>query len=295
MISIIIPFYNEAESISRLIEHLNNQLNKLKKEFEIVLINDGSTDNPQSVIHNLNNVKLLNHKKRLGKGEALKTGIENSSGETIVFMDGDLQDDPYDLPEFLKKIQEGNDFVNGIREKRNDNLIVKFYSKIVAWFLKTFLNSPYTDINCGYKVFNRKVLKDFVFYGNNFRFFPLAVFYNGYKVTEINVKNNKRMFGKSKFGPGKLFTGLLDTLTAYFLFKFSEKPLHFFGIAGGVTFFVGFVIALYLTIERLFFGVLLVTRPLLWLGILLIIIGIQVVMTGIIGELIVYQSKKSNS
>lgn len=293
MISIIIPFYNEVESIPVLVEHLNTQLEKLRIEFEIILVNDGSTDNPQSVIRNVNNLKLFNHKKRLGKGEALKTGIENSSGETIVFMDGDLQDDPSDLPEFLEKIRGGNDFINGIREKRNDNLVVKFYSKIVAWFLKTFLNSPYTDINCGYKVFNRKVLKNFIFYGNNFRFFPLAVFYNGYKVTEINVKNNKRMFGRSKFGPGKLFTGLLDTLTAYFLFRFSEKPLHFFGIIGGIIFLIGFLISLYLTIERLFFGVLLVTRPLLWLGILLIIIGIQVVMTGIIGELIAYLSKKN--
>lgn len=294
MISIIIPFYNEAESIPVLVQQLNSQLNKLKKEFEIVLINDSSTDNPQSAIRNLNNIKLFNHKKRLGKGEALKTGLENSSGEVIVFMDGDLQDDPVDLPKFLDKIREGNDFINGIREKRNDNAVVKFYSKIVAWFLKTFLNSPYTDINCGYKVFNRKVLKDFVFYGNNFRFFPLAVFYNGYKVTEINVKNNKRQFGKSKFGPGKLFTGLLDTLTAYFLFKFSEKPLHFFGMIGGLLFTVGFIISLYLAIERLFFGVLLYQRPLLQLGILLIIVGIQVVMTGIIGELIVYLHKRNN-
>ncbi|MEK7096760.1 MAG: glycosyltransferase, partial [Patescibacteria group bacterium] len=174
----------------------------------------------------------------------------------------------------------------------NDNLIVKIYSKIVAWFLKSFLNSPYIDINCGYKAFKREVLKEFSFYGNNFRFFPLAVFYNGFKVTEINVKNNKRKFGESKFGPNKLFTGLLDTLTAYFLFKFAEKPLHFFGVIGGVTFFIGFLISFYLTIERLFFGVLLVTRPLLWLGILLIIVGIQVIMTGIIGELVVYLNKK---
>lgn len=294
MISIIIPFYNEVESFPILVGQLNDQLNKLKKEFEIILINDGSTDNPQSEINNLNNVKLLTHKKRLGKGQALKTGIENSSGETIVFMDGDLQDDPADLPKLLEKINEGYDFVNGIREKRNDNLLVKFYSKVVAGFLKVFLNSPYTDINCGYKAFKKQVLKDFIFYGNNFRFFPLAVVYNGFKVTEINVKNNKRKFGKSKFGPNKLFTGLLDTLTAYFLFKFSEKPLHFFGSIGGITFFIGFIISFYLTIERLFFGVLLVTRPLLWLGILLIIIGIQIIMTGIIGELIVYLSKKNN-
>ena len=293
MISIIIPFYNEKESIPILIKGLAAQLEKIKEKYEIVLVDDGSTDawrqnfqNPKSEI------QIFEHKKKLGKGQALKTGIENSSGETIVFMDGDLQDDPEDLPKFIEKINEGHDFVNGIREKRNDNFIVKFYSKIVAWFLKSFLNSPYIDINCGYKAFKREVLKEFSFYGNNFRFFPLAVFYNGFKVTEINVKNNKRKFGESKFGPNKLFTGLLDTLTAYFLFKFAEKPLHFFGVIGGVTFFIGFLISFYLTIERLFFGVLLVTRPLLWLGILLIIVGIQVIMTGIIGELVVYLNKK---
>ena len=293
MISIIIPFYNEKESIPILIKGLAAQLEKIKEKYEIVLVDDGSTDawrqnfqNPKSEI------QIFEHKKKLGKGQALKTGIENSSGETIVFMDGDLQDDPEDLPKFIEKINEGHDFVNGIREKRNDNFIVKFYSKIVAWFLKSFLNSPYIDINCGYKAFKREVLKEFSFYGNNFRFFPLAVFYNGFKVTEINVKNNKRKFGESKFGPNKLFTGLLDTLTAYFLFKFAEKPLHFFGVIGGVTFFICFLISFYLTIERLFFGVLLVTRPLLWLGILLIIVGIQVIMTGIIGELVVYLNKK---
>lgn len=294
MISIIIPFYNEKDNLPILIDLLVKQLKN--KEFEIILVDDGSEEisniNPPAG-GQISNIKLIRHRKRLGKGQALKTGIENSIGEIIIFMDGDLQDDPSDLPRLLEKIDEGYDFVNGIREKRNDNLLVRFYSKIVATFLKTFLNSPYTDINCGYKTFKKGVLKDFVFYGNNFRFFPLAVFYNGYKVTEINVKNNKRKFGKSKFGPGKLFTGLLDTLTAYFLFKFSEKPLHFFGMIGGILFLVGFLISLYLTIERLFFGVLLYQRPLLQLGILLIIVGIQVVMTGIIGELIVYLNKKS--
>jgi len=292
MISVIIPFYNEAESIPVLINLLINTLSKIKKEYEIVLVDDGSEEKSK-IKDKRSNIKIFNHKKRLGKGAALKTGVENSLGEIIIFMDGDLQDDPEDLPKFIEKINEGNDFVNGIREKRNDNVLVKFYSKIVAWFLKSFLNSPYIDINCGYKAFKREVLKDFIFYGNNFRFFPLAVFYNGSKVTEINVKNNQRKFGKSKFGPGKLFTGLLDTLTAYFLFKFSEKPLHFFGMIGGALFFIGFLISFYLTIERLFFGVLLYQRPLLQLGILLIIVGIQVVMTGIIGELIVFIDQKS--
>ena len=297
MISIIIPFYNEKESIPVLINRLINTLKTIDEKWEIILVDDGSNDNSEFRVQNSEsnkNIKLIKHKKKLGKGQALKTGIENSSGDTIVFMDGDLQDDPVDLPKLVEKINEGYDLVNGIREKRNDNLLVKFYSKIVFWFLKIFLNSPYIDINCGYKAFKKEVLKDFIFYGNNFRFFPLAVYYNGFKVTEINVKNNKRKFGKSKFGPNKLFTGLLDTLTAYFLFKFSEKPLHFFGTIGGALFSIGFLISFYLTIERLFFGVLLYQRPLLQLGILLIIVGIQVVMTGIIGELIVYLNKKTN-
>jgi len=296
MISIIIPFYNEKENISVLIDRLIDTLKKIDQKWEVVLVDDGSDDAFASKLKvKSEKLKVISHRKRLGKGVALKTGIENSVGDVIVFMDGDLQDDPVDLPKLLEKINEGYDLVNGIREKRKDNLLVKFYSKIVSWFLKIFLNSPYTDINCGYKVFKKEVLKDFIFYGNNFRFFPLAVYYNGFKVTEINVKNNKRKFGKSKFGPNKLFTGLLDTLTAYFLFKFSEKPLHFFGMIGGILFFIGFLISFYLTIERLFFGVLLYQRPLLQLGILLIIVGIQIVMTGIIGELIVFLNKKTSS
>jgi len=294
MISIIIPFYNEAESLPVLINQLIDTLKKVSEKWEVVLVDDGSTDaKRQNFQFPISNFQLIHHKKRLGKGQALKTGIENSSGEIIIFMDADLQDDPRDLPKLLKKIEEGYDFVNGIRTNRQENFLVKSYSYLATKFLKIFLHSPFSDINCGFKVFKKEVLKDFIFYGNNFRFFPLAVFYNGYKVTEINVKNNRRKFGKSKFGPSKLFTGLLDTLTAYFLFKFSEKPLHFFGIIGGLLFFVGFLISLYLAIERIFFNVLLYRRPILQLGILLIIVGIQIVMTGIIGELIVYLSKKN--
>lgn len=296
MISVIIPFYNEKENLPTLIKHLIEVSDKLNSEYEIVLVDDGSNDNFQfSPAVGGTNFKLIHHKKRLGKGQALKTGIENSSGDIIVFMDGDLQDDPKDLPKLLKKIDEGDDFVNGIRVNRQENGLLKTYSKIASWFLQRFLNSPFTDINCGYKAFKKETLKDFNFYGNNFRFFPLATYLNGYKVSEIPVINNQRKFGVTKFGKSKIFVGILDTVTAYFLFKFAERPLHFFGTIGGVIFLIGFLISLYLTIERLFFGILLVTRPLLWLGILLIIIGIQIVMTGIIGELIVYLNQKSNN
>ncbi len=298
MISIIIPFYNEEKSLPILIASITKVMEKIKDDWEMILVDDGSDNNYQiSKIKNRyqkSNIKILQHKKRLGKGEALKTGIENAKGEIIVFMDADLQDDPADLPKFLDKINKGYDFVNGVRRKRKENFIIKLYSSLARLFLQKFLHSPYTDINCGFKAFRREVLKDFVFYGNNFRFFPLAVYYNGFAVTEIPVRNHPRRFGQSKFGRGKILIGSLDTLTAYFLYKFSERPLHFFGMIGGSLFFFGFLLTLYLAIERIFFNVLLYRRPILFLGILLIIVGVQILMTGIIGELVVYLSKKNN-
>lgn len=263
------------------------------KDYEIILVDDGSTDGYKN--KTTDKVKIFTHKKRFGKGQALRTGIDNSSGETIVFMDGDLQDDPRDLAKMLKKIDEGYGFVNGVRVDRKDNALIKFYSSLATGFLKKFLHSPYTDINCGFKAFKRDVINGFVFYGNNFRFFPLRVFYNGNKVTEVEVRNNRRRFGQTKFGSGKLWVGIFDTLTAYFLYKFSERPLHFFGSVGSLSFLAGSVILIVLAIERIFFRVMLYRRPILFLGMLLVIVGIQIVMTGIIGELIVFLHKKGKS
>ena len=254
-------------------------------------MDDGSDKNSKLQLK-IKNLKLLEHRKRKGKGEALKTGVENAKGEILVFMDADLQDDPKDLPKFFEKIDEGYDFVNGYRVNRRDNFLVKIYSKVASWFLKIFFHSPFSDINCGFKVFKKEVLKDFVFYGNNFRFFPLFVFYQGFKVTEVPVLNHPRRFGKSKFGPQKLFIGIFDMLTAYFLYKFSEKPLHFFGLLGGIISLTGFLILAILAYQRIFYHVLLYRRPILWLGVLLVIVGIQIIATGIIGELMVYLNKK---
>ena len=222
MISIIIPFYNESESLPVLIDQLIDTLKKIDQKWEVVLVDDGSEESYELGVmsYEEKNTKIIKHRKRMGKGVALKTGIENSVGDTIIFMDGDLQDDPKDLPKFLKKINEGYDLVNGIRIDRQENPAVKIYSKIASWFLKIFLHSPFTDINCGFKAYKKEVLRDFNFYGNNFRFFPLATYLNGYKVSEISVVNNQRKFGKIKFGKSKIFVGIIDTLTAYFLFKF---------------------------------------------------------------------------
>jgi glycosyltransferase involved in cell wall biosynthesis len=297
MISIIIPFYNEAENLPILYRELIDVLEKIKEPSEVIFVDDGSTDksqapNSKSQTITKIQIKKIKHKTRLGKGAALNTGIKNSSGDVIIFMDGDLQDDPQDIPEFLKKIDEGYDLVNGVRTIRKDNSIIKTYSRLFNSFLKLVFRSPFNDINCGFKAIRKQVFNEIILYGNNFRFLPLAAFYKGYRVAEIPVANRPRQYGVSKFGAGKAFIGLIDTLTAYFIYQFSEQPLHFFGTIGAVFFIAGFIIAFVLSFQRIFYGMLLYRRPALLFAILLIIVGLQIVLTGIIGELIVYLDKK---
>lgn len=294
MISIIIPFYNEKENIPILLKEIEHVFEN--KDYEVLLVNDGSKDNYELKIKNeeLKKIQLIKLNIRYGKGEALRRGLERAKGDIIIFMDGDLQDDPKDAVHLIEKLNEGYDLVNGVRIKRKENVLVKLYSFIVnEVVLKKVLHSPFSDINCGLKVFRNKVLQSVSFYGNSFRFFPLAVYYAGYRVAEVTITNRDRKYGKSKFGWKKLVIGLYDTVAALFLFRFAEKPLHFFGTVGGIVFGTGFILAIYLSIERLFFNVQLYRRPALWLAISLIIVGIQIVMTGIIGELIVYQTKKN--
>ncbi len=297
-LSIIIPFFNEKENLEPLYKELKHALENLKEVsfWEIVFVNDGSLDGGEKIAEKIagidNRVKLVSLNRQSGKGKALEEGLKKAKGDLIAFMDADLQDDPADLKKFLEKIFQGYDLVNGVRRKRQDNLVIKIYSKVFNWFLKNFLKSPFSDINCGFKVFRREVSERVPLYANNFRFFPLAAFYKGFKVSEVKVNNRQRFYGKSKFGVKKIFIGVLDTLTAYFLFQFAERPLHFFGALGGGIFSLGSIILGYLAIERLFFGELLYRRPILQLGILFVVIGVQIVMTGFLGELIVYLKRE---
>lgn len=291
MISIIIPFYNEEKNIPILLQEIETIMKEDSRSYEVLLVDDGSEQKIESSALKFEHIHFIQHKKRLGKGEALKTGLSHAKGEIIVFMDGDLQDDPHDLPAFFDKLEDGYDLVNGKRSKRKEIGLIKFYSALANSVLKNIFKSPFSDINCGFKALRRDVIEDMPLYGNNFRFLPLSAFYKGFRVAEIEVHNRKRLHGISKFGASKLFVGLLDMTTAYFVFKFAERPLHFFGLIGGILFVGGFLISLYLAFERIFYNVLLYRRPLLQLGIVLIIVGIQIVMTGLIGELIVYLNK----
>ena len=293
MLSIIIPFHNEKENLSILLTQIHDVLKD--QSYEIVLVDDGSTDQSSTSIKDQvdgKKVILLKMGRQMGKGKALSVGIDRSQGENIVFMDADLQDDPADINHFVKKLSEGYDLVNGIRVNRKDNAIIKLYSTLAGWFLKTFLRSPFTDINCGFKIFKKKLTRDITLYGNNFRFFPLAAFYEGFKVAEIPVNNRPRIHGKTKYGISKLFIGFIDMVSAYFLYKFAERPLHFFGSIGSIFFGIGSLIIIIVTYQRIFEGILLYRRPALQYGIFLLILGVQIIATGILGELMVYLHNK---
>lgn len=297
MISVLIPFHNEEGNLPTLLSELSVALSDT--QYEIVLVNDGSTDNSKQVVVDVQKKQtnlplvLVSYHRRRGKGYALSRAIENAKGDIIIFMDGDGQDNPADIPLFLKKIADGYDVVNGWRKNRSDTGSMKAISKIgnsLLW--RRVLGSKLQDVNCGFKAFRKEILLALPLYGDNFRFLPIFAEHEGFLVGEIEVTNRPRISGRSKYSPAKALYGVLDTVTTYFIFRFAEKPLHFFGPIGGSVFGVGFLIALYLTYERLFFGVLLYRRPALQFAILFIIIGIQIVLTGIVAELIVYLHHK---
>jgi len=320
MLSIIIPFYNEKESLPKLLNKLIDVTKKLKEEAEIILVDDGSDDNSEFKSSSFaeasppayasgdrsedkqiskylvsDAIRLITHRKRFGKGRALLSGFRKAKGDIIVFMDADLQDDPKDLPKFLQKMKKGYDFVNGWRKSRNDPASKTLPSAIFNFLLVLFFGSSFHDINCGFKMMRRSVLEEIPLYGDNYRFLPILAKKEGFSTDEVEVTHHSRIYGKSKYGSVRLLFGLFDTLTTYFIYKFSEKPLHFFGPVGGFVFLIGFITSFILVIQRIFMGILLYRRPALLFAVLMIIVGMQIVMTGIIGELIVYLHRKNKA
>jgi len=291
MISIIIPFYNEENTLEPLCRKITQELKRY--EYEMIFVDDGSMDTSKLKIKSSEQIILTTHRKRLGKGKALFSGVNASRGDIIVFIDADLQNDPADIPLLCEKIHEGYDLVNGWRRDRKDAIGKTLPSSIFNWFIiRLFLGSKFHDMNCGLKAMKRIVLEEIPLYGDNYRFLPHIADNAGFKTTELIVRHTPRLHGVSKYGFFRLFFGLIDTITTYFIYRFAEKPLHFFGSIGGAFFSSGFLLSFYMTIERVFYGKLLYRRPLLLFAILLIIVGIQIIMTGIIGELIVYISRK---
>ncbi|MBU0671163.1 glycosyltransferase family 2 protein [Patescibacteria group bacterium] len=298
-ISFVIPAKDEEKTIISLYQQIVSEVKKLHKSYEIIFIDDGSIDSTFSKIKKLHkkdeNVKIIRHRGSFGKSIALQNGFDTSQGEIIITMDADLQDDPKEIPNFLKKIDQGYDLVSGWKKRRFDPLSKTLPSKLGNWLTRKLTGVKIHDLNCGFKAYKKKVLTDVHLYGELYKFIPVLIANQNFKVTEIVVSHKPREYGKSKFGMERNVKGILDLITIVFLTGYIRRPGHFFGFWGIVSFFAGFLIGLYITYLRITTGTIEYRQPLLFLGMLLMIIGIQLISTGLVAEMIVNLNQKDSS
>ena len=288
-LSVIIPLFDEEKSLRSLHGKLKSTLGRSGKSYEIIFVDDGSKDNSWQVLEELHagdkDVRGIQFRKNLGKAAALSAGFEYAKGKVIVTMDADLQDDPKEIPNFINKLDEGYDLVSGWRFKRQDS-----FSKTISSRLFNYLTSILTgirvhDFNCGLKAYRKEVVKEIDLYGELHRYIPVLAHWMGYRVGEVKVEHHSRVYGKSKYGARRLFGGLADLLTVLFLMRYMRKPLHLFGAVGLSLLLVGIIINIYFAVLW-FMGQGVRVRPLLLLGVLLMLIGFQIISTGLIGEMI---------
>ena len=299
MISVVIPAYNEEENVPILYEKLKRVLENLGEDYEIIFVDDGSTDRTYEVLKEIaqrdKKVKVIRFRRNFGQTAALYAGFEHAKGDVIITMDADLQNDPEDIPRLLEKMKEGYDIVSGWRKERKDPFLSRRLPSMIAnWIISKVTGVYLHDYGCTLKAYRAEIAKSFRLYGDMHRFLPALAKRFGAKITELPVKHHPRLYGKSKYGIGRTIRVILDIFLVKFLNEYITKPLYVFGSVGLVLFGIGFLIGLYLTVLKVFFGQDIGTRPLLILGVLLVLSGVQLISTGIIAELIVrtyYESK----
>lgn len=295
-ISIIIPAKNESQSIEPLYKEITEVLAKLKKNYEIIFIDDGSTDNTFEKITRLakKNKRVIGIKLRgnFGKSIALQIGFQKAKSEIIITMDADLQDDPKEIPHFLERIKEGFDVVSGWKKKRHDPLSKRIPSLVVNTIVRKISGLKIHDTNCGFKAYKAIVVKNLNLYGDLYRFIPVLAAKQNFKITEIPINHRQRKYGKSKYGWRRFISGWLDLLTVFFLVRYLRRPGHFFGTFGALSFIIGLIIGLYITYLRVTTGSIQFRHPLLFLGMLLMIIGVQLISTGLLAEFIIHTKEK---
>jgi len=298
-ISIIIPAYNEVENLPVLCDEIRNVMANVTDNYEIIIVDDGSLDKTSEAIEILNkkdptHMIGIQFRSNFGKASALKAGFNEAQGKIIFTMDADLQDDPKEIPNFITKINEGHDLVSGWKQNRKDSFIKNSSSKFFNFITSLFSKIKLHDFNCGFKAYKSEVAKGLDLYGQLHRYIPVIVGNQGYKIAEVPVHHRKRKFGKSKYGPVRFLNGFLDLLTVVMLTKYFKRPAHFFGGIGSVALGSGFVISLYITYLRLFTGSIQSRLPLFIAGILLVMVGVQLISLGLIGEMFVKNSGKED-
>ena len=295
MISVVVPLLNEERSLEALYTEIAAALEPHGHEFEVVFVDDGSSDGSMSVLTRLHdelpNVVVVHLRRNFGKAAALQAGFLEARGDVVVTIDADLQDDPAEIPKLLAKLDEGFDLVSGWKTRRNDPLLRRLFSKVFNSATGVVSGVKLHDVNCGLKAYRAEVLQGMRLYGELHRFIPILAAYRGYRVAEIPVNHRPRQHGRSRYGPERYLRGFFDLLSVTFMGRYRHRPLHLFGGVGMLMGAVGFVILLYLAVIKLW-GEAIGHRPLLTLGVLLVVVGIQFVSLGLLSELITSQHEE---
>ncbi|MGB5377426.1 glycosyltransferase family 2 protein [Muriicola sp.] len=296
LLSIVVPLYNEEENVVLLTQRIHKSLEGYT--YQIIYIDDFSTDKTRKVITDMNDPKvhLLALKKNYGQSLALAAGIDYAKGEYIITMDGDLQNDPSDIPQMLSYALDGEyDLVTGIRQKRKDSLVKKIPSKIANFLVRRVTKLDIKDNGCALKVFTKDIAKDLNLYGEMHRFITLLAFLEGAQIKQVPVKHHARHAGVSKYGLERVFKVVADMMLLLFIRKYFQRPIHLFGILGVLLILLGILINFYLLIIKLGFGEDIGNRPLLIFGMMFILAGIQLFTIGIVMELLIRTYYESQS
>jgi glycosyltransferase involved in cell wall biosynthesis len=292
-ISVVIPVLNEAESLRPLYEAVTASLDRESRSYEVVFVDDGSTDGSFSVMQALHDtdsrVRVVRLRGHFGKTPALLAGFSHARGEIIFTLDADLQDDPDEIPQFLGKLSEGYDLVSGWKYPRRDPITKTVPSFFFNRMVSSTTGVRLHDMNCGFKAYRRELIDDLKLYGELHRFIPVLAARRGFRVTEVKVRHHPRKYGKSKFGARRFLRGFLDILMVIFLVSYMRTPLRLFGTLGILSTFAGFLVDLYVVLDRYLpfgSGTPIHDRPLLFVGLLLIGFGVSLILTGLQSEMI---------
>lgn len=293
-ISVVVPLYNEEESLNELNDWIEQVMQSNHFSYEVIFVDDGSSDSSWQVVENIakvySPVKGIRFRRNYGKSAALNEGFKVAEGDVVITMDADLQDSPDEIPELFRMIkEEGYDMVSGWKKKRHDPITKTIPSRFYNWTTRRLSGIKLHDFNCGLKAYKNEVVKNIEVYGEMHRYIPVIAKWEGYtRIGEKVVQHQKRKYGVTKFGFERFIKGYLDLLSITFVSKFGQRPMHFFGTFGSLTFFAGFVIAAYLTYTKFFAHdyTMMTDRPLFYFGLLAMIIGTQLFMTGFIADMI---------
>ena len=286
-ISVVVPVFNEEDNVEKLHTKIKEECAKLGRTFEIIFINDGSTDRTAEKCRNLSPLRLINFRKNYGQTAAFDAGFQAARGEVIITMDGDLQNDPADIAKLLEKMDEGFDVVSGWRFERKDSLSKKIFSRGANLLRKVFMQDKIHDSGCSLKAYKRECFEDLELFGEMHRFIPALLEIDGFKVGEVKVSHHPRISGVTKYNWKRAFKGFVDMVSIWFWRKFANRPLHLFGASGMVLSFLGGMILVWMFVEKVFWGESIGERIWPMIGVMLVLVGVQLFISGLLADILI--------